>query len=82
VPSDISEEHIASIFRVEEISSARNKFNGLHGVISQNMILFIITAVKTQILRGFILFITAILFSVANTTMQTKMSLIFDFPRS
>jgi hypothetical protein len=46
------EEHIASIFRVKEISSARNQqasrltLNGLHGVISQKM-LFITTAVKT-----------------------------------
>jgi hypothetical protein len=41
--TDVLEEHIASIFRVEEISSARNKhskLNGLHGVISQKLILF------------------------------------------
>jgi hypothetical protein len=41
-PTDVSEEHIASIFSVEEISSAK-----LHGVISQKMILFITAAVKT-----------------------------------
>jgi hypothetical protein len=28
VPTDVSEEHIASIFRVEEISSARNQQAG------------------------------------------------------
>jgi hypothetical protein len=66
VSADVSEEHIASIFRVEEISSARNQQasrwqaglryvppkrlltpNGLHGVISQKLIPFITTAVKT-----------------------------------
>jgi hypothetical protein len=51
--TDVSEELIASIFRVEEIGSAnqrassRLKLNGLHGVISQKMILSITTAVKT-----------------------------------
>jgi hypothetical protein len=34
VSTDVSEEHIASIFRVEKISSA------LHGVIFQKMLLF------------------------------------------
>jgi hypothetical protein len=58
VSTDVSEEHIASIFRVEEISSANNQqasslprpltFNGLHGVISQKMMLFITIAVKTS----------------------------------
>jgi hypothetical protein len=59
VSIDVSEEHIASIFRVEEISSARNQqaggkqkrrltLNGLHGVISQKLIFFITTAVKTS----------------------------------
>jgi hypothetical protein len=65
VSSDVSEERIASIFRVEEIRSARNQqaeldlffdpedggdvppkrrltLNGLHGVISQKMILFVL----------------------------------------
>jgi hypothetical protein len=47
VSADISEEHIAAIFRVEEISSARNQqANGLHGVIPQMLILFITNAVK------------------------------------
>jgi hypothetical protein len=55
VSADILEEHIASIFRVEEISSARNRqasrwqappkrrltLNGLHGVTSQKTILFL-----------------------------------------
>jgi hypothetical protein len=54
---------MAFIFRVEEIGSAnqqadgkqyvppkrRLKLNGLHGVISQKMILFITTAVETSI---------------------------------
>jgi hypothetical protein len=53
--------HIASIFRVEEIGSANQqarrwhilpkgplKLNGLHGIISQKMTLFITTAVKTS----------------------------------
>jgi hypothetical protein len=49
VSTDVSEEHIASVFRVEEIRSARNQqlaserrltLNGLHGVISQKLILF------------------------------------------
>jgi hypothetical protein len=53
VSTDVSEEHIAYIFRVEEISSAKknSKQAGgkeLHGVISQKMILFITTAVKTS----------------------------------
>jgi hypothetical protein len=56
VSTDVSEKHIASIFRVEEISSARNQqasskptaFNRLHGAISQKIVLFIITAVKTS----------------------------------
>jgi hypothetical protein len=49
--TDVSEKLIASIFRVEEISSAINQqanSKGLHGVISQKMILFITTAVKTS----------------------------------
>jgi hypothetical protein len=64
VSTDVSEKHIASIFRVEEIISAINQeasrwrryvfpkrwltFNGLHGVISQKLILFMTTAVKTS----------------------------------
>jgi hypothetical protein len=65
VSTDVSDDHIASIFRVEEIGSANQrasrwryvppkrplKLNGLHrlhGVISQKMILFITTAVKTS----------------------------------
>jgi hypothetical protein len=53
---------MASIFRVEEITSAKTskkaegvcssetslKLDGLHGVIYQKMILFITTAVKTS----------------------------------
>jgi hypothetical protein len=80
--TDVSEEHIASILRVEEISPARNQrarrwqagfplvycwiflrpwgwrryvppkrrwtLNGLHGVISQKMVLFVTTAMKTS----------------------------------
>jgi hypothetical protein len=52
VSTDISEEHIASIFRVEEISSAKTskqaggkQLDGLHDVISQKIILFITTSV-------------------------------------
>jgi hypothetical protein len=64
VSTDVSEEHIASIFRVEEISSARNQqasrwrryvppkrrltLNGLHDVVSEKLILFITTAVITS----------------------------------
>jgi hypothetical protein len=54
VSIDASEEHIAFIFRVEEIISATNQqasrltLNGLHGVVSQKLILFITTAVKTS----------------------------------
>jgi hypothetical protein len=56
VATDVSEEHSASIFRVEEKSSkptskqvaGRLLHNGLHGVISQKMILFITTTVKTS----------------------------------
>jgi hypothetical protein len=57
VSTDVSEEHIASIFRVEKISSATNQpasrrwvryvrpnprltHYGLHGVISQKLVLF------------------------------------------
>jgi hypothetical protein len=48
VSTDVSEEHIASIFRVEEISSRNQQANRwLHGVISQ-MILFITTTMKTS----------------------------------
>jgi hypothetical protein len=77
--TDVSEEHIVSIFRAEEIRSTRNQpasryscwflaelissalkmeaicspkrlltLNRLHGVISQKMILFITTTVKTS----------------------------------
>jgi hypothetical protein len=56
VSTDVSEEHIASIFRVEKISSGRNQresrwqvppkrrltLNGLRGVISQKIVLFMI----------------------------------------
>jgi hypothetical protein len=49
--TDVSEEHIASVFRVEEIISARN----LHAskqvarrIIPQKLILVITTAVKTS----------------------------------
>jgi hypothetical protein len=54
VSIDVSVEHIASIFRVEEIkfskkpASKQVALNGLHGVISQKMILFITIAVKTS----------------------------------
>jgi hypothetical protein len=75
VATDVSEEHIASLFRVEEIFSAchlltcwfllklflrpwswrryipskrRLQLNRLHSIISQKMILFITTAVKTS----------------------------------
>jgi hypothetical protein len=56
VSTDVSEEHIASIFRVEKLSLARNQresrwqavLNGLHGVISQKTVLFITTAVGTS----------------------------------
>jgi hypothetical protein len=54
VSTDVSEEHIASIFWVEKISSERNQrasrltLNGQHGVISQKMVLFITTAVRTS----------------------------------
>jgi hypothetical protein len=57
VSTDVSGEHIASIFRVEEKvqktseqagGKRRLKLNGLHGIISQKMILFITTAVKTS----------------------------------
>jgi hypothetical protein len=55
VSTDVSEEHIASIFRVEKRSSARNQhesrwqaLNRLHGVISQKIVLFIPTAVRTS----------------------------------
>jgi hypothetical protein len=52
VSTDVLEEHIAPIFRVEEISSAKNQqaskikaicsseLNGLHGIIFQKMIFF------------------------------------------
>jgi hypothetical protein len=66
VSTDVSVKHIASIFRVEGIGSAkpaskqvarwrrhvppkrRLTLNGLHGVISQKMIFFITTVVKTS----------------------------------
>jgi hypothetical protein len=59
VAPDVSEERIASIFRVEELvqqtseqaggkQKRRVQLNGLHGVISQKMILFI---VKTGLLN-------------------------------
>jgi hypothetical protein len=56
VSTDVSEEHIASIFTVEKISLAKNQregrwqaLNALHSVISQKMILFITTGVRTSI---------------------------------
>jgi hypothetical protein len=63
VSNDVSEVHIASIFKVEEINSARNQrryippkhrltLNGLQGIISQKMIFFINTAVKTSNTTG------------------------------
>jgi hypothetical protein len=52
VSTDVSEEHIASIFRIEKIILARNqresKWLLLHGVISQKMVLFITTAARTS----------------------------------
>jgi hypothetical protein len=50
---DVSEEHIDSIIRVEEggdvfYPKRRLTINGLHGVISQNIVLFITTAVRTS----------------------------------
>jgi hypothetical protein len=58
VSTDVSEEHIASIFRVEEIFSARNqqasrwRHLGYTAFISQNLILFITTCVKISNRRG------------------------------
>jgi hypothetical protein len=46
VSTDVSEEHIASIFRIEK--AEQETLNGLHGVISQKMVLFITTAVRTS----------------------------------
>jgi hypothetical protein len=48
VSTDVSEEYIASIFRVEKIISAGNQraSNGLHGFKSQKMALFTTTAVR------------------------------------
>jgi hypothetical protein len=43
VSTDVSEEHIASIFRVEEISSARNQRTG-----KWQAEFFVTTAVKTS----------------------------------
>jgi hypothetical protein len=42
VSTDVWKEHIASIFRVEEIISARNQqtSNGLHGVMGRKLIIF------------------------------------------
>jgi hypothetical protein len=58
VPTDASEEHIASNFRVEKITSARNAremwwqaLNGLHGVISQKIVLFVKEGVYDIMLR-------------------------------
>jgi hypothetical protein len=64
VSTDVSEEHIASIFMVEKLSRERNQresrwrrhvapkrrltLNGLRDVISQKMVLFITTAVRTS----------------------------------
>jgi hypothetical protein len=52
------EEYVASIFRFEDIAKARNQreskwqeeltFFGLHGVISQKIVLFITTGVTTS----------------------------------
>jgi hypothetical protein len=49
VSTDVSEEHIASIFTVEEISSAKNQQSKqvARRIIRQKMILFITTPVKT-----------------------------------
>jgi hypothetical protein len=55
VSTDVSEEHIASIFRVEKINWARNQREnnvGWHStdytvLYSQKMVLFITTAVRT-----------------------------------
>jgi hypothetical protein len=50
VSTDVSEEHIASIFRVEEtiVKAGGKQSSGLHGFISQKMVLFITTAVRTS----------------------------------
>jgi tRNA(Met) C34 N-acetyltransferase TmcA len=47
VVPDVSEERIASIFRVVE-EAAKVPLNALHGAISQKKILFKTTAVKTS----------------------------------
>jgi hypothetical protein len=48
VSTDVSEEHIASIFSVKEISSGKNQQASRHGVVSQKMVLFMTTAVRTS----------------------------------
>jgi hypothetical protein len=45
--ADVSEEHIDSVFRIQR-KSWRQYVNGPHGVISQKMVLFITTAVRTS----------------------------------
>jgi hypothetical protein len=75
VSNDVSDEHIASIFRVEKTSWARKQresrwqrwrryvpskrltSNGLHGVISEKMVLFITTAVRSSNPRSLHLFV-------------------------
>jgi hypothetical protein len=45
----LSEEHFASIFRIKpETSIEEEPNNGLHGVISQKLELFITTGVRTS----------------------------------
>jgi hypothetical protein len=51
VSTDVSEEHIASIFRVDKNKFSKKpalKLNVLHGVISQKIVLFTTTAVRTS----------------------------------
>jgi hypothetical protein len=43
------EENIASIFRVEYVPPKRRlTFNGIHGIVAQEIVMFIATAVRTS----------------------------------
>jgi hypothetical protein len=50
---DVSEQNIASTFRAEgQVEKLSLTFNELHGVISQESVLFVTTAVRPQILHA------------------------------
>jgi hypothetical protein len=70
--TDVSEEHIVSIFRVKDISRARYHHESwweaeIHGIISQKIALFITTDVRTSNPTTFFQFLMLIISPLLHT---------------